>query len=148
MANVQQVGRSVTELLYVTPDGRKLKASLEPSDVNFPGFPGVQSTYDPMWITTASPHRQVWLGYKGGDGNLWWTKVHAQWQGGGCGNIEIRFEHRGPGGPGQKPEDLPEAKSRDVKYKIGFFSWDGSFYTAEAKCVDAKVKPDFVVTKY
>jgi len=146
----QQLGGCVFELEYVTPDGRKLKASLEDSDCAQCGMPGLQSTRDPRWITTASSQRQEWLGYKGGDGKLWFTKVHAEYGGDGRSPKKFKFwfEHRGPGNPpGGKVEKLPEKTPDEVKQKIGYFGWDGKRLLASIGVAVPKERPCFAVTR-
>lgn len=147
--NSGQVGPCVSVLQYKTPDGRKLTASLEPSDCNLCGVFG-GSTHDPWWRTSASPENQEYLGYQGGDGQLWFTKVHAKYEGGqrdsSHGEIRLWFEHRGPGpAPDGNVKALPEDKDPDHEYQLGFYGSDGRLYGAQILKVLPKAQPCFKV---
>jgi hypothetical protein len=135
---------------YMTPDGRKLTASLEPTDCNNCGTP-FQQTYDPRWVIDGIADHQTWLGYKGGDNNLWWVKVHAQYVGDPApfpgaeapGQIAIWLEHRGPE-DGRPPDDLPDGTNDFNRIRIGYFGHDGEPLLATiSPWVRPRHSPDF-----
>jgi hypothetical protein len=134
----------VTSFQYVTPDGRRLTASLEPSNYDETG--PVISTHDPWWILSASPKLQKWMGYMGGDRQLWWTKVHAHWDP-GLRVIKMWFEHRGPGGPPDNdPSNLPEANygPNDInKSLLGHYDWAGRGWHAAIRLAAPNMTPTF-----
>jgi len=124
MSNMQD-GASTPSFDYSTPDGQKRTASLEPTyyDQNGPFY----STHDPMWILSGVSAKQVWIGYTGGDGQLWFSKIHSKYDS-GLNRINSHYEHRGPARPGVAPEDLPEADYGDNdinKGLLGFKDWNG-----------------------
>jgi hypothetical protein len=91
---VNQEG-NVFVIEYMTPDGRKGRASLEKTSHTHGPLP---DTRDPWWHLTLPEGslRSEWIGYKGGDGQLWYSKVHAELDYGKQ-LINLWFEHRGAG---------------------------------------------------
>jgi hypothetical protein len=120
------MGNIVTNFEYVTPDGRKLTASVNKQDLSYSEVGPIINTTDPRWILTGAPAMEKWMGYKGGDGRLWWTTIHAHWDP-GLQVYQLWYEHRGAGDPpGGRPENLPELHyGPNDKYRLGHYDWSG-----------------------
>lgn len=133
------------ELSYAVGDGRTCVAHLEPSDCELCGTPE-QRTHDPLWVTSCGTNKQQWLRYKGGDGKLWWAKIHASFDP-GMNYIHMAFEHHGPDDPHHPgdPDYLPNGTNESNEHHIGYFGADGNKYDAGLSGAERKIQPEFIV---
>jgi hypothetical protein len=141
----QQKLKNAMELSYAVGDGRACVAHLESSDCDLCATPA-QRTHDPLWITSCSKNKQEWLGYKGGDGKLWWAKIHASYDP-GMNFIHMAFEHHGPDDPHHRgdPDHLPNGTNESNEHHIVYFGADGNKYDATLSGAEKNIQPAFVV---
>jgi len=137
--------KHATELSYAAGDGRKCVAHLESSDCELCGTPA-QSTHDPLWITSCRKDKQEWLRYQGGDGKLWWAKIHASYDP-GMDYIHMAFEHHGPDDPHHPgdPDHLPNGTNESNEHHIRYFGADGKKYDANLSGAKRQTQPAFIV---
>ena len=109
---------------YSIPDGRKETARV---DITWWDSLGLgEGAHDPYWITSASPEKQVWLGYSAHDNQLWFSKISANhWH---SNSIQFSFEHRGPAPAGWSgdPETLPKNNNGNDNGHLGYRDWNGT----------------------